>query len=297
MEHEPSDEDKKRLFDEFDKKRKEIAELRTVLNQVNEEKEKWFSEKEAVSREIVATIASLKDIKRARDEFTAKVRSIKVKKEAVVTDIKARITEITALRQQKFDVAKKHDLKGDPIRIKHEIDRIETRIETDVFSFETEQKLMKKLKELKSQYSQFSEFTVVAEKMRDISRAIDELKNQEKEHKRDIRRYAKDSQTEHEKMLDLSKKIDELKVKEKESYDRFLEQKNQFSIANTKLKELLGEAGELGDSVKEIKEQKRHDKEMKERLTLEEKKNLVTEKIKTGKKLTTEDLLVYQRGE
>jgi uncharacterized coiled-coil DUF342 family protein len=295
MENEPSDEDKRRLFDEFDKKRREIADLRAVLNQLNEEKEKWFSQKDSVSREIVAAINSIKDFKRKRDEHTAKVREIKAKKESVVTEIKSLIGDAGSLRQQKQDVAKKHDLKGDPIRLKKEIDRIETRVETEVFSFETEQKLMKKIKELKSLYSQFSEFNAVSDKMRTISNRIDELKNHEKEYKKEIRHFAKDSQTEHEKMLEQSKHVDDLKTTEKEAYDKFLEFKNQFAATNAKLKELLTEIGEIGDSVKEIKEQKRHDKELKERLTLEEKKNLVTEKIKRGAKLTTEDLLVYQR--
>jgi len=105
---------------------------------------------------------------------------------------------------------------------------------------------------------------------------------------------AKESQSYHEGMLSLSKKISELRKNEKEIFKQFSELKKQFFETNNMLKQKLLEANEASKHEKE--EHEKEDAEMKERQEkmLAEKETEMTEKIKSGKKLTTEDLLAFQ---
>ena len=95
-------------------------------------------------------------------------------------------------------------------------------------------------------------------------------------------------------MLSLSKKISELRKKEREIFGQFSELKKEFLETNSMLKQKLLEANEVSKHEKE--EHEKEDAEMKERQEkmLAEKEMEITEKIKSGKKLTTEDLLAFQ---
>jgi len=289
--------DKQKLYNQFDSKKKEISELRAILNRVNEEKEKWFSEKDATGKEIKKLITQIKETKKRRDQLTAKVKESKQNKGKIILDIKKKIEEAKFFAQQKSDFFRKHKIKGDPLRLKRQIQSIETKIETEVMSFQQEQKLMKKIKDLRHKYGEFGELNKIVDSMNDISSEIDNLKVKERDLKKEIRKNARDSQKEHEQILETSKSIDELKVKEKEQYEKFTAAKREFSRANKRLKELLPELGELRSTVTEMTVKKKRDRELKEKQTLDQKRSRVDEKIKKGEKLTTEDLLVFQKEE
>ncbi len=284
----------KKIFNDFEKKKKDISELRSILNQLNEEKERLFAEKDKTAKEIRSLVDQIREIKKKRNSLTAQVKELKAEKGRIVIEIKENIAESKKLKNEKLDFFKKHNIKGDPVMIKRQIESIETKIETEVISFDQEQKLMKKIKDLRAKAAQFGDVNRIIDRMNEISGRIDELKTREKELKKSIRKTAKDSQKEHEMMLELSKKIDELRQKEKGEYDKFAACKKQFTETSEKLKVLLPELGELKGTVNNIKIKKKKDKELKEKLSLDEKRNRVDEKIKKGEKLTTEDLLVFQ---
>ena len=95
-------------------------------------------------------------------------------------------------------------------------------------------------------------------------------------------------------MLEYSKRIDELKIKEQEAYRKFLEAKEKFSQVNAKLKEKLPGISAIKNKLETFNIQVKEEKQKKERLTLKEKGEIANQKLKSGQKLTTEDLLALQ---
>jgi len=283
-----------KLFEQFKEKRKDISELRARLNAVNEAKENCYSQKEEVSNKIRDLIKEIKELKAARNDLTAVVRKNKADKEVIVADIKSLISKIGYLRKMKNDAAKKHNIRGDPMRIKKQIESLELKVETEVQSFDKEQALMKKIRDLRSKFGDFSDMGAILEDMNELSSEIDDLKSNEKEFKKNVRKNARESQKKHEKMLELSKQVDELKVQEKHLYTQFLEHKKEFTQINNNLKALLSEFGKIKDGVDGVKEQKKRERVQRDKDTIEDKRSRVNEKIKRGEKLTTEDLLVFQ---
>ncbi len=290
-----ADDENKKLFDDLTQKRVEITELKKKLNTINIEKEKCYSEKEEVSSRIKELINEIKVLKKERDEQTAEVRKQKNEKGKVIAEIKAEIDKIIKLKKERQDISKKFNIRGDPVRLKKQIEDLEYKIETEAVSFEKEQKLMKTINDLKSKFSEFSEVGSVVDDINKTSSNIDSLKKKEKEFKKNIRKGARESQKRHEKMLELSKVVDELKTKEKEHYEKFSGLKAEFANANKRLKEMLSEMGGIKDNVEKFRTKRKEEQKAKKEMTIKEKKDLVNEKIKKGEKLTTEDLLVFQR--
>jgi len=283
--------DKKAILDEFKVKRKKISELRTQLNQINEEKESFYEKQLNAGKEIKSLITEIKVLKKKRDDLTATVKESKAKKEKIVNEIKKKISEITTIKKDKLAGG----TKGNPVHLKRQIEDMETKIETEALSFDKEQKLMKKINELKNKFGEYGEVAKVLNSINAMSKEIDELKKKEKEFKKIVRKNARESQNEHEKMIELSKKVDELKVVESENYNKFIVQKKEFSVINRKLKDMLSTFSKLKEGLDDIRIKKKKEKVEKDKLTIEDKKSKVNEKLKKGEKLTTEDLLIFQR--
>ena len=70
----------KKIYKEFDAKKKEVADLRTELNELDSHKEKWFIEKEKVHKEISVIIDSAKELKKERNALTDQVKKEKEKR-------------------------------------------------------------------------------------------------------------------------------------------------------------------------------------------------------------------------
>ena len=135
------------------------------------------------------------------------------------------------------------------------------------------------------------------EKNNSISREINVLKKQSEDVHAKIQSLAKESQARHEEMVSATTKIDELREKEKEANDKFSELKKKFKEANDFLKRKLAEANDIGRKINEHIEETKIERKEKEWRTIKEKEANIAEKIRRGKKLTTEDLLVFQGRE
>ena len=73
--------DAKKLLNDLSRIRKEITVLRTELNSLNDNKEKWYEEKENCSKSIIQLISNIKSLKRERDVFTNKVKTLKAERQ------------------------------------------------------------------------------------------------------------------------------------------------------------------------------------------------------------------------
>jgi uncharacterized coiled-coil DUF342 family protein len=288
------EEPEKKIYDDFETKRKEISEFRSKLNELGEQKEKAFSEKSRYSREIKELIHKVKELKGKRNSLTTVVKEDKDKKNTLTEQIDKKIEEVKKLRAEVDDVKKKYKLEGDPFMIKKEMARLERVIETEAISFDKEQKFMKRIKELKRKLDDFSVVSDVWKKIKTLSDEIDKLKDERENYHGQVQDNARKSQHEHEQMIELSRKIDELKVKEDEANKVFMEYKEKFGEANKQLKERLPDLNVLRDELDKHNIKVKKEKQQKERLTIREKREIASRKLKSGEKLSTEDFLALQ---
>jgi len=291
-----NEEEKKELFRKISELQKDIQLLKTELNQVNSQKEAAFESKDKYSKEINNLIEEIKKNKKERDEIRKKVKEDKTKRDELNKDISEKIKKIKEVNAKKADIQKKYKIEGDPSNIKKQIDALEFKIETEGMSFEKEKKVMKTINELQKKYKEAKKISSVWEESNKSSKDIDEVKKKAEDMHKRVQNNAKKGQEDHESIISNSKKIDELRKLEEESFKNFIQAKMKFNTINDKLKEKLTELGKLNESVKEFKVETRREKKHREEQILKKQEANVEEKIKKRQKITTEDLLIFQKG-
>ncbi len=290
-----SDEERKDLMRELELRKKQVEELRNKLNQLNNEKEGWFKKKEEFASQISGVIGHLSSDKKERNKFTNEVKELKTKRKELHDLIKARISEVKKFNEQKKEIAKKHGITDDPSNLVKEIEALEFKIETEGLTFDKEQKLMKVIKDKKKKLNEAKKISDIWEKTGKISKEIDDLKKQADSIHKKIQTEAGQSQKKHEQLIGSSKEIDELRAKEKEAFEKFAEAKKKFAEANIQIEEKLKETVDLKQKLGITEERRKPKKEKTEKAKLlENGEKIVNEKLKSKKKLTTQDLLLFQ---
>jgi uncharacterized coiled-coil DUF342 family protein len=299
--------DSNKIIEDMKKSKEEVSALKEKLNALNVEKEAWFSKKGEISESIKKNISLIKELKDKRNECTNKVKELKRERDTlnaeITENIKKIVTEKKATGVEKEAPARDsrdsrdRDRKNSPSRLKSEIEKIEFTLQTQPMGFDKEQKLRKEVKQMQKELDSIKGKHKVSDELKAISAQTNVLKKKANGIHKDIQKYAKESQDSHEKLITLSNEVDELKKQEEEAYNKFLESKTQFNNLSGELQSKsrnFNESKQKVDNVNYAEAKKRHQDDER---TMKEKTKEVEEKISKRKKLTTEDLLVMQRGQ
>jgi uncharacterized coiled-coil DUF342 family protein len=283
-----------KLLAELNSVKSEIRELRNNLITLDRKKEELFREKRKISSDIHSRIREAKDSKDKRNNLTEAVKNTKHSKEEIEAKIKALEEEIHKLKTEKQKLIEKSGVE-DPMMLKRNIKSLEFKIETEGLTFEKEKEMMKVLGKMKKQYDGTKVITDIENKLGPLFRELRDMKSMIDMTKKIVQVSAKESQKHHIELIESSKEIDELKKKE----DSFEENANKYKADIAVLSEEMNKKLERMDEIKKVLGENnvklREDVEKSNYEILRQKDHDVQEKIKTGKKLTTEDLLVLQR--
>tara|TARA_B100000315_G_C14476877_1_gene541049 strand:- start:75 stop:977 length:903 start_codon:yes stop_codon:yes gene_type:complete len=288
-------ETKKELFTKLDKLKNEINSINKDLNRKNSEKETWFSKKEDSAKNIREKIASIKENKKKRDSLTKKVKELKEKRRDLNQPIRKKISELIKLKNEIRVLTKQSKIK-DPQRIKGGIDSIEVKLETEAMPFEKEKVLSKKLKQLKKLMGEASIISNNIGRIKKFNSEIDASKKNSNETHNEIQKLAAQSQDLHEGIIKTSKEIDKLKLNEDEAFKNFVNSKKFFNDLNNKLKEKLSLMNGIRSRINKFKLEEEEKRKLEESTLVKSKEQEIEKKIKTGKKLTTDDFLAFQES-
>lgn len=286
-------ENKKTLFKELDKLSSEANSLNKELNKINWDKESLFRNKDRASKNIREKIRSIRENKSKRDSLTKKVKELKDKRNISNEKIKGKISEFKKLNDAKQILASKTKIK-DHSKVRGEIDKIEVKLETEAMPFEAEKKLSKKLKSLKKNLDEASELISTMDKIKKLNFEINSSRITTNKVHNEIQKTAKESQKSHEIILKNSKEVDQLKIKEEELSKNFVNFKKKFNEINNKLKIKLNEIASIREKINKFQLEESEKRKLKETILVKSKEHEFEEKIKTGKKLTTDDFLAFQ---
>jgi len=269
--------------------KKEIQGLKRTLNDLNVQKEEWFSTKEGLSKEIRNLIKSVRSIKISKDKSNETIQKLKQQRNKYNKQTQDLISKFKILNNKKTKILKLEKIDFDPSKLLENIGQLETTIETEALSFQKEQQLMKRIRELKKKMKDSEGVQHLFKDLKKLSNHIDESKSKSEEFHRKIQEEYKKNKSGHSEFIEITRQIHDLNKKQEVAFKRFIDSKNQFSKINTLLKEKLREAGTF------IKDQK-ITKQKNDKFILEKKAKEVESKIKKKKKLTTEDILILQRN-
>lgn len=287
----------KELVEELNRHKVEVSKLRNALNDLDREKESWYKKKQELSSKIKDSIQKIKDNKSKRDALTLEVKNLKPKRDGINKYLSSKSAGLDKLKKERSETAKSLEIRESPSRLKQQMEKLEFKIETDTVSFEKEKELMKKIKELKKDYDRASILQDSNKKIREVIDIARGMKKDANETHKLMQEKAKQSQILHEEILKISSEIDKLKIEEEEAFKKFSEFKSKFNEANSILKEKLNDMNDVKNSLDKISSDKREKRRQEIDSILKSKEEIVNEKIKKRQKLTTEDLLVFQKFE
>ncbi|MBI2523317.1 hypothetical protein HYW19_02935 [Candidatus Woesearchaeota archaeon] len=292
---EPKKPTKTELFAELDELKSDVNFLKKEMNKTNGDKESWYSRKEEISRGIREKINAIKQNREKRDSLTGKVRELKEKRAKLNDELRKKVFELTGLKKQSADLMKKSKITY-PSKIKTDIDSIESKLETEVMSFDKEKELSKKLKLLKKSLADASGLISVLDAIKKLNPDVGSAKKESNAVHKEIQDLAKESQALHETIISESKNVDELKAKEEGAFLKFVEFKKVFNEKNSMLKDNLKSMDKIRAEISKFQLEENEKRRLQEAMLIKNKERDIEDKIKSGKKLTTEDFLVFQES-
>ncbi|MFH1211686.1 MAG: hypothetical protein V1659_02035, partial [Candidatus Woesearchaeota archaeon] len=219
--------DKNELEAKLQQARLEVSELKKTLNELSAEKEELFQKKKSIRDQIKKIIDDVKNFKIKRNTLTTGVKALKDDRDRKNREINDKIEEIKKLKEEYKNLCKKHNVDRFPREKESEIKKLEFALETQVMSFEKEQKLMKEIKALKKERDELKEVKNLWDRTKALSKEIDSLKSESNKIHKQVQQIANESQQQHESLITESKKIADLKAQEEEIFKKFLEKKNE----------------------------------------------------------------------
>ncbi len=278
-------------LENYKKVQEDMFHLKKQLSEINQNKEIWFKKKEDLKKELNSLISKIKEIKAEKDKKNLELKNLREQRGKYNDEVHDLINKIKKLNKEKAKAFAKYNVKTDPTKIQLKINELEKKVEMEI-NFEKEKKLMKDIKELKKSYEESSEVRQIAEKADELEKQIKDSKKKADDFHKRIQDISRD--TSYEVFIELSKNITVLKKEQEDAFQKFIDYKNEYSKISQELNNKMDEFGVLRLLFSKDREAWKIDREQKQQNIIREKIKSVEEKLKTKKRLTTEDLIALQ---
>ncbi|PIN87756.1 hypothetical protein COV12_02185 [Candidatus Woesearchaeota archaeon CG10_big_fil_rev_8_21_14_0_10_32_24] len=275
------------LRQEFATKKKELSILRFRLNQQNKEKEEAYRAIRSSRDKVKARTSQIKTLKEERDMLTKDVRNLKKERNKLNEAVKKESSVKRELDEKKKDLQGKIDNKETPSMLKKQIEELEFKLETEAIQYNKEKEFRKTLKDLQSRYRKVADAEELWKKVNSASTNLPQVRRDAQDSHKSVQVKADASQQKHEEMLNLYKQIKQFREEEKPNAHKYIELKKAYEATQIELTEVQKRVDELSKLFKDDSEQNYKAKAHK-------KTEEVKEKMRKGKKLSTEDILAFQ---
>lgn len=273
------------IQEQYDQLRKRFAELKPAYQKAAREKEQAYRHLRSITDKIKSRNKKIQDFKVERDELTDVVKEAKELRNKLNSQVKNTSQKHKELRDAQTEVMNKHNLRKDPVKIQKEIERIETQLETEIIPFAKEKQLRKHVAELRGSLSKVS--TTESGNIRDVRKELKKVKDEAESAHAKVQELAQASQEKHERITKLFNEIKGFRDDEKVWAQQYKDLKAVWVPMKEEMDQITAQMRELEEKLGMAREQTYKE-------VLAEKSKEVKDKIKKGKKLSTEDLLAFQ---
>lgn len=263
------------------------------LDSLKEKKEELFGQKQGLLDQrkdamikMRAIRAEISAVKSQRNQFNQLVQENKKRRSAADTKIKQLSNEIQALRQSQAS----GQIPGRAPEIEKKLKGLEWRYQTQALTPAEDKKMSRQIQELTMHLGALKERDKAKNGLFSKSQEIGDIQKEQKIFHLNVLTNAERSEAKHQELMSLYKRTDELKA-EKEKLD------GQLGPISDKISEIKGALRKEFDDIKADKEKETSKVQARQDKLLDEKAKAVKEKIKNGKKLTTQDILIIQQAD
>ncbi len=269
-------------------------ELKSMLSALGSTRSSLIRQLREISPKFRSVILKVRELRAERDKHTALVRELKAKREEANKSLKGISDELgKAAEAEREAISRLSHGKGGAARKKSasqlvaEMAALELKIETEVIPFEKEKQLMKIINEKKRQLESVKQFSEASKSHREMFAKFSEIRRQSNAFHRELQQHAAESQNLHEEMLKLIPQLKELRQRKKLLLGQLEKAKDDYATANSSLAQTLHELSGVKEKIDTIAAERRKSE-------IEQKEAQLTEKLKSGKKLTAKDLIMLQ---
>ncbi len=273
------------LRKEFQEKKKQILVLRSQLNTAHAEKETSYQALAGIRGNIRSFTEQLQKTKQERDSLTEGVKALKTERDSLNKGVKEAASRRKEAEQKKE--GKKPGETANPAALRAEISRLERRLETEVMPFSREQQLTKQIKVLKAKCKDLEQLEEVWKEATTAQTTLSERRRVAQHVHQELQGKAQQSQEKHEQVTTVVQKLKRLREEEKNAGDAYGALKKKYTTLKEEFEQVQRRVNELGKLFTEESEKNLRSK-------IYERTADVQEKIRKGKKLSTEDILAFQ---
>jgi uncharacterized coiled-coil DUF342 family protein len=271
---------------ELQQKRKELSSFISTLGGINKEKEEAYKQLQEMRKQLKVKTDKVRDLKKKRDELTKEVRQLKQKRDNLNVAVKKSSTMRKDVDERKRELTKGMDQES-PGKLRSIIAGMEEKLETEVMAFNKEEQMRKSLKELIIRLKKITAVSSKLKELGEVSGDFSENRKKAQESHQAVQKIAQESQDIHLAINGFYKDIKDMRKEEKVVAKKYLELKVKYQNTKIDIDGLNKEVKALSDDLEEVSK-----KSFKSQVA--EKTAEVKEKMKKGKKLSTEDILAFQ---
>ena len=287
MEGNFSEEEQSELRKEFQQKKQEFFNLRSQLNSLNAEKETAYKSLRILREKVRVSSQKMTSLKQERDQYIKQVKEHKQTRDQLNTAVKSKSLEKKEVDEKKKALLEKVDHQENPFYLKKQIEALERKIETEPMAFSKEKEITKQIKQLQARYKEIAKLGEVWKEVNTVSMNFAQTRRQAEESHQEVQKLAQLSQEKHEEMSKLFDELKKIRSEEQPLAEKYLQLKMQFEEQKKKMQELQTRVTELGKLFNE-------EEEKSFKVKVKEKTAEVKEKMRSGKKLSTADILAFQ---
>jgi uncharacterized coiled-coil DUF342 family protein len=269
---------------------RDIGQLRERLRLVYQKKESAYSEKEKIRQQIGTIVRQVSTLKSERDALTEKVKELKRERERLQKEKRQKLAEIKEKDPQYVELLKKHKSAETPERLQKRIALLEEKLETEAMPFSREQQLRKRIKDLQQKRDDVQQLAAKWKKYVQQSHQISSISVQVERVHHAVQKTAQESQEKHEQLSQLMVELNDFRAEERRKEEEHLHLRVEYETLRKLMKEKQRKLDMLTRKAKEKEQKRRHQ-------LLNQKTSILDEKIKKKKKLTTNDILIFQAME
>lgn len=269
-----------------------IRGLQSRLSSLSSAKSAQIRQLRDINVQLGHLVSKIVELKAARDRETASVMELKVKRQEANDAVKKISPEMkNALDAKEAAIGSISKIKGtgrkSASQLYSELEAIEMRIITEAMPFSREKELMVIVKEKRKQLEAVKSFSEAMKSHKELFSKFSDLKRKSYAFHAELQGRAAESQKFHEQMIAAVEKVRALRAQKKALVDQLGKVKGEFAQADSSLRGTLHELSRIREKLDSAAAVKRKaDTELKE--------SQLTEKLRSGKKLTTKDLMMLK---
>lgn len=268
--------------------RKDIGELSSSLKNLSNDKESKYQTISKLNDELNVLLKQASELKEQKAKSDAEIREIKKNRDLMNKSVKDLAGKVKDVKTKNKDVPQSRERTESPLQLASQLENLNMRMQTEVMSFEKEQKLMSIMKELKGKLKVVSALDQSRKDFNNANQQLREAKSKADYTHKTVQDLAAKNAEIFMKLSEVSKRIAILK----EERDTL---KKDVGSLKSRIHGLNQELADKLSTWSSAKKQNMSTSRQASDKAIAEKAEAAKDKLSKKQKINTDDILAMQR--